>query len=68
MLKVVEVKQTIYGSDMIENLHTMQRISQDILNEIQFIQEINIDDYQYLDVVLEKTKTNLLKIYGLVKT
>lgn len=68
MLKVVEVKQTIYGSDMIENLHTIQRISQDILNEIQFIQEINIDDYQYLDVVLEKTKTNLLKIYGLVKT
>lgn len=68
MLKVVEVKQTIYGSDMIENLHTIQRISQDILNEIQFIQEINIDDSQYLDVVLEKTKTNLLKIYGLVKT
>ncbi len=68
MLKIVEVKQTIYGSDMIENLRTIQRISQDILNEIQFIQEINIDDYQYLDVVLEKTKTNLLKIYGLVKT
>ena len=31
MLKIVEVKQTIYGSDMIENLHTIQRISQDRL-------------------------------------
>ncbi len=67
MLKIVEVKQTIYGSDMIENLHTIQRISQDILNEIQYIPKLNKDDYQYLDVVLEKTKTNLLKIYSLVK-
>ena len=68
MLKIVEIKQTIYDSEMIENLHTIQRISQDILNEIQFIPELNKDDFQYLDVVLEKTKTNLLKIYGLVKT
>lgn len=67
MLKIVEVKQTIYGSDMIENLHTIQRISQDILNEIQYIPELNKDDYQYLDVVLEKTKTNLLKVYNVVK-
>ena len=67
MLKIVEVKQTIYGSDMIENLHTIQRLSQDIMNEIQFIPELNKDDYQYLDVVLEKTKTNLLKVYNVVK-
>lgn len=67
MLKIVEVKQTIYGSDMIENLHTIQRLSQDILNEIQFIPELNKDDYQYLDVILEKTKTNLLKVYNVVK-
>lgn len=67
MLKIVEIKQTIYGSNMMENLHTIQKLSQDILNEIQFIQEINIDDYQYLDIVLEKTKVNLLKVYNLVK-
>ena len=67
MLKIVEIKQTIYGSNMIENLHTIQKLSQDILNEIQFIQEINIDDYKYLDVVLEKTKVNLLKVYNLVE-
>lgn len=67
MLKIVEIKQTIYGSNMMENLHTIQKLSQDILNEIQFIQEINIDDYQYLDVVLEKTKVNLLKVYNLVE-
>ena len=68
MLKIVEIKQTIYDSDMIENLHAIQRISQDILNEIQFIPELNKDDYQYLDVVLEKTKVNLLKVYNLIKT
>ena len=68
MVKIIEVKQTLYGSDMIENLHTIQRISQDILYELQFIQEINKDDYQYLDVVLEKTKVNLLKVYNLIKT
>ena len=62
MLKIVEIKQTIYDSDMIQNLHTIQKISQDILNEIQFIPELNKDDYQYLDVVLEKTKVNLLKV------
>lgn len=68
MIKVVEIKQTLYDSDMIQNLHTIQRISQNILNEIQFIPELNKDDYQYLDVVLEKTKVNLLKLYNLIKT
>ena len=68
MLKIVEIKQTIYDSDMIQNLHIIQRISQDIQNEMQFIPELNKDDYQYLDVVLEKTKANLLKIYNVVKT
>ena len=67
MLKIVEVKQTIYGSDMIENLHIIQKLSQDMLNEIQFIQEINIDDFQYLDVILEKIKINLLKVHNVVK-
>ena len=67
MLKIVEIKQTIYDSDMIQNLHTIQKISQDILNEIQFIQEINIDDYKYLDIVLEKTKNNLSKVYNILK-
>ena len=52
---------------MIQNLHTIQKISQDILNEIEFTSELNKDDYQYLDVVLEKTKNNLLKIYNVVK-
>ena len=67
MLKIVEVKQTMYDRDMIQNLHTIQRISQDILNEMQFIPELNKDDFQYLDVVLEKTKVNLLKVYNVVK-
>lgn len=68
MLKIVEIKQTIYDSDMIQNLHAIQRISQDIQNEMQFIPELNKDDYQYLDVVLEKVKVNLLKVYNLIKT
>lgn len=67
MVKIVEIKQTIYDSEMIQNLHTIQRISQDILNEMQFIPELNKDDFQYLDVVLEKTKVNLQKIYNVVK-
>ena len=67
MVKIIEVKQTIYGSDMKENLHTIQKLSQDILNELQFVLEINKDDYQYLDIVLEKTKINLLKVYNVVK-
>ncbi len=68
MLKIVEIKQTIYDSDMIQNLHAIQRISQNIQNEMQFIPELNKDDYQYLDVVLEKVKVNLLKVYNLIKT
>lgn len=68
MVKIVEIKQTIYDSEIIENLHTIQKLSADILNEMQFLPEINKDDFQYLDVVLEKTKVNLLKIYNVVRT
>lgn len=33
MLKIVEIKQTIYDSEMIQNLHTIQKISQYILKD-----------------------------------
>lgn len=67
MVKNVEIKQTVYGSEIIENLHAIQKLSQNILDEMQCIQEVNLDDFQYLDVALERIKINLLKVNNIIK-
>ena len=38
-----------------------------ILNETDFITELNKDDYNYINIILEKTRINLEKAFDLLK-
>ena len=62
MKKIVEVRQDISSSSIEQNVSDIQNILTDIKLKLDYIIDINEDDYNYLNTVLSKTKLNLNKV------
>ena len=67
MLKIVELKETIKDSDLTNNIYDMQKIIQKIILNLEFIEDINKDDYNYLEILTEKSKIALEKALDIMK-
>ena len=67
MLKIVELKETIKDNDLTNNIYDMQKIIQKIILNLEFIEEINKDDYNYLEILTEKSKIALEKTLDIMK-
>ena len=67
MLKIVELKETIKDSDLTNNIYDMQKIIQKIILNLEFIEDINKDDYNYLEILTEKSKIALEKTLDIMK-
>lgn len=67
MLKIVELKETIKDSNLINNIYDMQKIIQKIILNLEFIEDINKDDYNYLEILTEKSKIALEKALDIMK-
>lgn len=67
MLKIIEIKETIFNSQLVDNIYAIDKIIKNIINETEFITELNKDDYNYINIILEKTKINLEKAFDLLK-
>ena len=67
MLKIVELKETIKDSNLTNNIYDMQKIIQKMILNLEFIEEINKDDYNYLEILNEKSKIALEKTLDIMK-
>lgn len=67
MVKILEVKETLEDTTLIDNIYLINGIIKDIIKQTEFITELNKDDFNYLNIVLEKTKINLRKVQLLTK-
>ena len=68
MMKVVEIRETLVDSTLHENIVLVNDLLKKINKELEFALEINRDDFNYMNIVLEKTKINLDKVYHVIKT
>ena len=59
MLKIVELKETMKDSNLTNNIYDMQKTIQKMILNLEFIEEINKDDYNYLKILTEKSKIPL---------
>lgn len=66
MLKIVEVKETLCDSKLVDNIYAIQKIVASMITETEFTLDINRDDYNYINVVLDKTRKNLEKVYNVI--
>lgn len=67
MLKIIEIKETIFDSQLVDNIYAIDKIIKNIINETDFVTELNKDDYNYINIILEKTRINLEKAFDLLK-
>ena len=67
MLKIVELKETMKDSNLTNNIYDMQKIIQKMILNLEFIEEINKDDYNYLEILTEKSKIALEKTLDIMK-
>lgn len=62
MIRIVEVKELITDSSIIDNLYHIQKLVRYMINLTEFIEESNKIDLDYINIILDKTKVNLQKI------
>ncbi len=67
MVKIIEIKETIFDSKLIENVYAINKIINNFINQTEFTTELNRDDYNYINIVLEKSKINLQKAFEIMK-
>ena len=65
MVKIIEIKETIFDSQLVDNIYAIDKTIKNIINEADFITELNKDDYNYINIILEKTRINLEKAFDL---
>lgn len=67
MIKIIEVKETIFDSKLVDNIYAVNNTINNIINQTDFITELNRDDYNYMNIIMEKIKINLDKVAKLLK-
>lgn len=61
-MKVVEVKEDIRDTSIVRDIFDIAKISQRINLYSEFITDINYTDFQYIQVLLNKSKTMLSNV------
>lgn len=66
MVKIIEIKQTLEDSSLIDNIYKINRLTSKIIRTLQMTDGLNIDDFNYMNVVAERSKIALEKVYRLI--
>lgn len=66
MLKVVEVRETLEDTSLIDNLYKVNKLTKELIRQTEFVSELNKTDFEYINIVLEKTRTNLEKVLKII--
>lgn len=66
-IKVYEIKEPVTDRTLIDNIYHCQKLIQAITNQTEFLTDINSIDFNYINIVLDKTKINLQKVYSILK-
>lgn len=61
-MKIVELKEDIRDSSIIRDIFDINKISQKINLYSEFITDINYTDFEYLQILLNKSKTMLSNV------
>ena len=67
-MKIYEIKEQISDTNFIDNIYQIQKLMQRITSKTEFITDINKTDLDYINIVLDKIKINLQKIYYIIFT
>lgn len=67
-MKIYEIKEKISDTNLIDNVYQINKLMQRITNQTEFMIDTNKTDLDYINIVLDKIKINLQKIYYIIFT
>lgn len=67
-MKIYEIKEKISDTNLIDNVYQINKLMQRITNQTEFMIDTNKTDLDYINIVLDKIKINLQKIYYIILT
>lgn len=67
MLKIIELRETLEDTSLIDNLYKVNKLTKELIKQTEFITELNKTDFDYINIIMEKTKNNLEKVKKLIK-
>lgn len=66
MIKILQVTETIEDGNLLQDMYKCERFIKDIIKTIEEKQELNIDDYKFVEVVFEKVRKALQKVNNII--
>ena len=67
LLKIIELRKTLEDTSLIDNLYKVNKLTKELIKQTEFITELNKTDFDYINIIMEKTKNNLEKVKELIK-
>lgn len=67
MLKIIELRETLEDTSLIDNLYKVNKLTKELIKQTESITELNKTDFDYINIIMEKTKNNLEKVKKLIK-
>lgn len=67
MLKIIELRETLEDTSLIDNLYKVNKLTKELIKQTESITELNKTDFDYINIIMEKTKNNLEKVKELIK-
>lgn len=67
MVKILEVKETLEDSELVENMYKIEELIKDIIKRLETDNELSIDDFRFTNIVLKKTKIALAKVNTVIR-
>ena len=66
LLRIIEIKETLEDTSLIDNLYKVNKLTKELIKQTEFIEELNKTDFDYINILMEKTKYNLEKISKII--
>jgi len=66
-MRIYEIKESLTNTTLVDNIYQIQKLIQNITNQTEFITDINKIDFDYLNIILDRTKVNLQKVYSILQ-
>lgn len=67
MARAIQIVETLEDSELVQNMYDTEALIKDIIGRIETNSVLNVEDYNFINFVLEKTKINLTKANNILK-
>lgn len=67
MARAIQIVETLEDSELVQNMYDTEALIKDIVGRIETNSVLNVEDYNFINFVLEKTKINLTKANNILK-